>query len=366
MMIRITILTGLLLFSASLLADVLRIKEDAPQQYVVKKGDTLWDISGIYLEKPWLWPKLWRWNPQINNPHLIYPGDMISLQYDADGNPVLTVNKRYKKLSPDIKTSIKKTEPVTTIPFNYIQPYLSWEQILPNTDVSQYPMVLGGNRAVKTLTEGHFLYVDKPLERGKWYGIYHQGDIYTDDVTGEIIGQQAILTGVSQAVSGDLSPGDASGRVLVDTAFREIKQGDFLMPIERGISFPALYELREPNIDSLAAKVIGAVKPGRAFSRFDVLVINAGEVSGLSEGDILAIKRRSPDVYMGNNSPEYLEDASTYERLVADMSAEDNFLVMPEETIAHIMVIRTFDKVSYALITQTQQPVRVGDSITLP
>ena len=80
------------------LATQVQMKENAPDVYYVKKGDTLWDISAIYLEQPWLWPKLWRFNPQIDNPHLIYPGDTLSLVYDADGQPMLVMNQKYKKL----------------------------------------------------------------------------------------------------------------------------------------------------------------------------------------------------------------------------------------------------------------------------
>ena len=72
-----------------------------PKQYIVKKGDTLWDISGVYLDEPWQWPDLWQMNPQIANPHLIYPGDALTLIYDKDGNPRLVKNARYKKLSPE-------------------------------------------------------------------------------------------------------------------------------------------------------------------------------------------------------------------------------------------------------------------------
>ena len=81
-------------FSTILLADELKLKADAPTLYQVKAGDTLWDIAGLYLQHPWLWPNLWKLNPQVNDPHLIYPGDELHLQFDADGQPILTLNSQ--------------------------------------------------------------------------------------------------------------------------------------------------------------------------------------------------------------------------------------------------------------------------------
>ena len=86
--------------TTSVSADILAIKPDAPKSYTVKQGDTLWDISGLYLQQPWLWPQLWKLNPQVENPHLIYPGDVLSLSYDQDGRPILSVNGNVIKVSP--------------------------------------------------------------------------------------------------------------------------------------------------------------------------------------------------------------------------------------------------------------------------
>ena len=115
-------------------ADVLSIKKDAPKQYVVKKGDTLWDISGVYLSEPWLWPQLWQMNPQINNPHLIYPGDALALIYDAHGNPRLVINSGFKKLSPQGRMTPKGKNAIPTLPLELLRPYLTYEQAI--SDIS--------------------------------------------------------------------------------------------------------------------------------------------------------------------------------------------------------------------------------------
>ena len=110
MLIRIFSMILAMTLSVSLLADELKIKPDAPKSYIVKKGDTLWDISGIFLNQPWLWPKLWRLNPEINNPHLIYPGDELRLVFDEQGQPMLVKGKPELKWSPKIRKQLKRSK----------------------------------------------------------------------------------------------------------------------------------------------------------------------------------------------------------------------------------------------------------------
>ena len=100
----------------NVLADVLKIRDDAPASYVVQKGDTLWDISALYLNEPWLWPQLWQMNPQVDNPHLIYPGDTLTLTYDAQGKPRLMVNDNVKRLSPTARKTMKGGDAISTLP----------------------------------------------------------------------------------------------------------------------------------------------------------------------------------------------------------------------------------------------------------
>lgn len=104
-MLRKILITIALLIPFASVADVLTLKKNAPKSYTVVKGDTLWDISGIFLNQPWLWPKLWRLNPEINNPHLIYPGDVLRLVFDEKGQPMLVKGKPELKWSPKLERS---------------------------------------------------------------------------------------------------------------------------------------------------------------------------------------------------------------------------------------------------------------------
>ncbi|WP_397471461.1 LysM peptidoglycan-binding domain-containing protein, partial [Rheinheimera sp.] len=125
MLKKIAMIVTLIVLSGcfNVFADVLKIRDDAPANYVVKKGDTLWDISALYLNEPWLWPQLWQMNPQIDNPHLIYPGDTLTLTYDAQGRPRLIVNDNVKRLSPGIRKTMKGGDAVSTLPLSMIRHY---------------------------------------------------------------------------------------------------------------------------------------------------------------------------------------------------------------------------------------------------
>lgn len=109
----------------SVKAEPLTVKADAPQHYVVKKGDTLWDISKMYLRSPWKWKQLWQWNPNIANPDLIYPGDNLKLQYDAHGNPMLILDKGIKKLSPHVRVINQKSTAIPTLPLPMMEPFFA-------------------------------------------------------------------------------------------------------------------------------------------------------------------------------------------------------------------------------------------------
>ena len=176
------------LFTIAAHADVLNIRENAPQRYVVKKGDTLWDLSAIYLDQPWQWPKLWGWNPQIENPHLIYPGDVLSLTYDADGQPRLSINSKVIKLSPKIHTRVKSKQAIPTLPLRLIRPYISYEQSLEGEYLDSLPYVMGSTENSKTWIAGQRIYVNQPLDSKQTYAIYRKGQAYINPDDGESLG----------------------------------------------------------------------------------------------------------------------------------------------------------------------------------
>ena len=349
-------------------ADVLEIKKDAPKQYVVKKGDTLWDISGIYLNKPWLWPELWQMNPQINNPNLIYPGDALTLVYDADGKPRLVINKAYRKLSPQGRITPKGKNAVTTLPLELIKPYLTYEQAINSDEIDNKPYVLGANQNTKTQTLGHILYINGDLKLNQAYAIYHKGEPYVDPKTNTELANKASFVGVVRVFRrGDITNG-VPASVRVESVKREIKQGDFLLPLMQGQMLPAYFNMHRPK-QPVEGAVIASANHSREFSTMDIVVLNLGSEQQVEPGHILDIERQSPGVIDGRRGPRYPEDSSSFEKLVSDTSeflgleADENSTVwtMPKEKVGELIVFKVYDKVSYALITKNQHPIRIGD-----
>lgn len=353
-------------------ADVLQIKKDAPKQYVVKKGDTLWDISGIYLDEPWLWPELWQMNPQIDNPHLIYPGDALALVYDADGNPRLVINKGYRKLSPQGRITPKGTNAITTLPLEMIKPYLSFEQAINSDDIQDKPYILGANENTKMQTLGHILYAKGDLKVHQAYAIYHQGKPYTDPQTDEVLANRASYVGMARAFrKGDESNGVPSS-LRVESAKREIRQGDFLLPAMEGQMLPAYFTMHRPK-QPMSGSIIASPSDVREFSTMDVVVLNLGANQNVEVGHILDLERQSPTVIDGPRGPRYPEDSSKYEKLLsaagelfgAEQDENSTTWTMPKEKVGELIVFKVYDKVSYALITENQHPIRVGDSVVI-
>ena len=350
------------------LADVLTIKKDAPKQYVVKKGDTLWDISGIYLEEPWQWPELWQMNPQINNPHLIYPGDALSLIYDEHGNPRLVINSGYKKLSPHGRITPKGKNAVPTLPLELLRPYLTYEQAIGAKEISEKPYILGANVNTKMNTEGHIVYVKGDLELYESYAIYRKGQEFIDPNSNEVLANNTQLVAVGRVFrKGDVANG-VPASVKLEQVKQEIKPGDFLMPAMEGQLLPAYFNIHRPE-QPVEGIIISSVTGLREFSTMDIVVLNLGSEQAIKEGHILDIERQSPTVFDGRNGPRYKEDSNSLEKLVTDTNEffgaepdEDTKVWhMPKEKVGELMVFKVYNNVSYALIVKNQHPIRVGD-----
>lgn len=349
-------------------ADVLSIKKDAPKQYVVKKGDTLWDISAIYLSEPWLWPELWQMNPQINNPHLIYPGDALSLIYDEHGNPRLVINSGYKKLSPQGRITPKGKNAIPTLPLELLRPYLTYERAISGDDIADKPYILGANENTKMNTKGHIVYVKGNLKQHESYAIYRKGEAYTDIDSDEVLAYKSVLVGIGRAFRGGDVDNGVPASVRVESVKQEIRATDFLLPAMEGQTLPAFFTMQRPE-QPVAGNIIAAVNELREFSTMDIVVLNLGTEQQIKAGHILDIERQSPTVFDGRNGPRYKEDSNSLEKLITDTSeffgveADEDATVwhMPKEKVGELMVFKVYDNVSYALIVKNQHPIRVGD-----
>jgi LysM repeat protein len=357
-------------------ADILAIKPDAPKSYTVKKGDTLWDISGLYLQQPWLWPQLWKLNPQVANPHLIFPGDVLSLSYDKDGNPVLSVNqhalkvspgdtaadpaKGIRKLSPTVRTSMKYTEAVTTVPLQMIRPFLTYEQSLSAEQINGLPYVLGADDHVKNASQGHILYVRGALAQQEAYGIYRKGKAYVDPQSKEVLGFETILVGTARAFRAGGQQVSEPASVAVIDVKQEIRQGDRLIPAADGQSLPAFFMMRKPA-KAIAGTIIDTTSDLREFSSWDIVVLNKGLQDEVQPGYMFGIYRQSPTVVDSGKGPVYISDASRYQKLMGGIDGDR--IDMPKELVGELMVFKVAERTSFAIVTGTKKPIRVGDTL---
>ncbi len=323
-------------------ADPVALRSDHPDEYVVKRGDTLWDISGRFLEQPWLWPEIWQVNPQIANPHLIYPGDRLSLIY-IDGRPWLALNRGtggVVKLSPEVRSS-PLDDAIPAIPLEEINAFLTRSRIVSGNELEEAPYVVAGAGAHVVTGAGDNLYARggsfPPGERS--YGIFRAGQVFVDPVTNEILGKEALEIGAGKMT--DLESGMAT--LAVNKSNEEIRAGDRLLPMmEQKITATFFPSAPEAEISGVILAVEGGVTQ---IGHLDVVAINRGAREGLKDGNVLEISKRG----------EMVLDPMTRESVR-----------LPATRAGLLMIFRTFEKMSYGLVLHATQPLSVMDTVANP
>lgn len=340
-LLSVTVAAGLSISTA--FADTLNIKGDAPQSYTVVKGDTLWDISGKYLEKPWRWPELWEGNPQIANPHLIYPGDIISLHY-VDGQPRLGINRAaggVVKLSPTIRaTAIDNAIPV--IPIDAIQQFLQKITILDTATVESAPYVVRGEESRIMAAKGDRIYI-KGLENTSTdsFQIFHAGETVNDPVTKEVIGHETIFVGnATLDTKGDPST------LLITSSTREVAIGDLVLERQPD----AVLSNIRPKVPAkgLSGQILNVLDGVKKAGLHQAVIINLGTSDGLERGHVLS------SYNYGENVPDPITD-----------DPKDS-VQLPQERSGTVLVIEPFEKLSYALVMESRKQLRVLDEVRTP
>jgi hypothetical protein len=325
---------------AGVAAEEPELKSDYPESYTVRRGDTLWDISETFLQNPWMWPEIWHANPQIDNPHLIYPGDVVRLIY-LDGKPRLTLDRgeRVYKLSPKTRV-LEGDEAINTIPLSEINSFLSRSRIVNLGDLEQAPHVVAGHDKRLIVGAGDRLYARGSFpENLSTYGVYRRGDVYRDPETGEVLGVQALDIGSAKlrATEGEIAT------LAVTRTTEEIRIGDrFLAEEERPVSSFFLPSRPEGEVKGEILAVEGGVSQ---VGRLDVVVINRGRREAMEVGDVLAVYKRGGEIR---------------DRVKGDS------VTLPDERAGLLMIFRTFDKVSLGLVVEAERPLAVRDLIRNP
>jgi LysM repeat protein len=383
------------------LADKVAVKSDHPESYVVQKGDTLWDISGKFLQKPWLWPQVWEANPQIENPHLIYPGDVVSLRY-KDGKPILSVSRggkdksgRYVKLSPGVR-SYEKEQAIPAIPIDSIKQFLTRPLVVTDDEMNAWPYVVSSFEEHLVAGAGNKIYARNMPEdaSGKRFAIYRKGKPYVNSRKDKnaILGYEALY--VADAVVE--KTGDPAS-LLVPRSSREILTGDRLA-VEAEEDISTNFIPRSPS-QEVSGNIISVIDGVSQIGQYQVVVLDMGSMQGMEVGNVLGVYQSgkmvtdaiaSSTTASKQNAEERIkfehEDTNVPDRIMANIANDvrdtkrafdKTDLVgylgrpgttsvqveLPEEYAGVLMVFRTFENISYALVMETISPIHVDDTV---
>ncbi len=366
-----------------------------PGSYVVVRGDTLWDISGRFLNYPWQWPDVWHANPHIENPHLIYPGDVVSLTY-RDGRPILSVSRggkyaggRNVKLSPSIR-EYAHDDAIPPIPLDAIQQFLSRPLVVSEEEIRLAPYVLASQDDHLVSGPGSRIYLGGLIEpTANQYAVLRPGGEYRDPITDELLGHEALHIGnIRLERLGD----PATGIVL--WCDREILKGDRIMVPETGELPVFIPHAPASDVDGRIVSVIDGVSQ---IGQYMVIVINRGLQDGIQPGHVVAIYQRGAkvkdriageiawreqqDAYARAETENPSRVGRVLDTLANDFRAAKYAIdrafgepvggqpvevQLPSERAGEAMVFRAFDQLSYALVMNTHQPVHVADEIRNP
>ena len=347
---------------------VSELAPNAPDTYVVQRGDTLWGISGMYLQRPWRWPELWGMNLQsIANPHLIYPGQTLYLE-KVDGRARLRTSAPGAqdggtvRVSPRVRTDSLADTALPTLKPHLIEPFLVQPLVVDELALQQAPRLIAmrderiimanGDRAYARGPQGNPLLMAPGTPRQ--YRVFRNATPLKDPVSGEVLGYEAQYVGRAELVRGEAVTLTPEGKVAdiipatVDLhgAKEEMRAGDRLLPApERGFSN---YVPHAPQgaVDARVVSLYGSGAVAYAGSN-QVIAINRGAQDGMQPGVVLRLLTRG----------ERIKDKTDERRDMVSLPSESNGVAM---------VFLTFQRVSYALILQSQQPVRVGDRLVNP
>jgi hypothetical protein len=326
-------------------SDPIPLNPRHPDRYVVKRGDTLWDISAMFLRDPWYWPEIWDVNPQIENPHLIYPGDVLTLVY-VNGKPQLRLERGMaqggtEKLSPRVREE-SLTEAIPTIPREVIEAFLTKGRVLEKNEIDKLPYVVAIREGHLMGAAGNDLYVRGDVGQVKQaYSVVHVGDPLRDPDDGDLVGYQGLYVGEGQITR----DGDPATLFLNDSQ-REALAGDRLILADDDL--PLEFTPRPPPkpVEGTIMSVLDGVYQ---IAQYQVVVINRGTRDGLEPGHVLTVWQageKVSDPYASGLLPKKVW--------------------LPDEPTGVSMVFRTYDRISYALIMEATSEIHVFDKVRSP
>ncbi|MDY6944190.1 MAG: LysM peptidoglycan-binding domain-containing protein [Pseudomonadota bacterium] len=334
----------------------------APDQYVVKTGDTLWDISRVFLREPWYWPEIWYVNPQVTNPHLIYPGDVLKLVY-VDGQPRLTVAERGgetvesgrggKRMSPEVRRE-PLSQAITAIPYDIVASFMGRPTLLSKDQVKKAPYVVAMRDSHMIGAIGNEVYARGIGEAtpDTRYSVVHVEEELRDPDNNSLLGYSGMYVG-----SGPVATQGDPAKLLMTDSSREVLQGDKLFPESVDVNVDFVPHAPADDVD---ASII-AVRSHTVMGQYQVVALNRGSDAGLEPGHILAVFQRG-----GVVRDTFAEGGLAARRTRRTSSSLGNNVQLPDERAGVIMVFKAFDNLSYALVMETTHEIRQGDRAKNP
>jgi len=320
---------------------VIPIAPDAPERYVVQKGDTLWDISAKFLRDPWYWPEIWYVNPQVANPHLIYPGDVLALIW-VDGRPQLVLERGgATRLSPRVREQ-PLSEAIRAIPWNIVEAFMSRPTVLAKEQIKGAPYVVAGRdqRLLSSVGDDVYLRRLKDGSPDAAYRLYRVGAELKDPEDGRVLGYDGVYAGLGRVTR----VGDPATLKLVESA-RETMPGDIALPdvLELSMDF-----IPRPPKGTVDGQIMSVADERLLGGQYIVVVINRGLRHGLEPGNVLSIWKSGPTV----------KDENTHR---VSGSVE-----LPENEVGRFMVFKSWDRLSYGLVLDSDRELAVGDLVRNP
>jgi len=328
------------------------IKADAPNRYIVKKGDTLWDISGRYLDSPWRWKEIWATNKQIKNPNLIYPNDILILCV-IQGKTLIGVDTGEgcagveKQLTGNVVSSTvsvtSTANSIPPLPWSAIQHWLDKTVIVNPQDFNTTPYILASKKGNLITASGDKVYAKGvPLIVGQRYGIYREGELYVEPKTQEVIGLE--VTQVATGLVTSTETNGVSSLQLTDSYDKEVREGDRVF-VELNNSIPPVF-YPAPATVSRGGMIVRVMDSISSAAKGSVVAINLGSTHGARPGDVLTVYQKGA--------------------LIRDTKDNDMPVRLPNEPSGMVMVFNTFDNISYAYVLDSELPLNVGDQLLPP
>jgi len=314
------------------------LAEGHPNEYVVKVGDTLWDIAATFLKDPWYWPEIWYVNPEIENPHLIYPGDVLGL-VTIDGTQRITnIRASTYRMSPQARIT-PLTEAISSIPYEAVAAFLTTGVVLEKKQSEALPYILETRGDHMLAAAGNDVYVrglsgEVP---GTRFSIVHIGDPLIDPDNNRLVGYQGIFI-----AAGTLRRGGDPATVRLTQSTQEALSGDRLLP--ETVDIPLNFFPSAPS-SVIEGRIMSVVNGVTQIGQYQVIVINRGARDGLAVGDILSVFQKGQKV----------QDRT-----------KGGSVLLPDEQAGTVMIFKVYDDIGYALVMEATQAIHIHDAVRNP